>query len=169
MSNQLQAGGKRTVILTRAFKGMTSSHYTFDPAVSTLNVINAIGRGTHNTSCAALRCAVVRYAGTGFCRGGRSGLCSCRVNKWVRVLTDRRRPMRLRLHWAFVSSSRGVPKTGNARVSCLVSRVSCLVSRVSCLVSRVSCVAPCCRSSLRVPRRPRRRDAQPAGQYPPRA
>jgi hypothetical protein len=35
--------GLRTVILTRAFKGISSKHYTFEPAVSSIPFINAIG------------------------------------------------------------------------------------------------------------------------------
>jgi len=35
--------GNRTVILTRAFKGATYQHYTFDPTVSSIPFINAIG------------------------------------------------------------------------------------------------------------------------------
>eukprot|EP00040_Diaphanoeca_grandis_P019959 m.105756 g.105756 ORF g.105756 m.105756 type:complete len:792 (-) comp27674_c0_seq2:460-2835(-) len=37
--------GNRTVVLTRAFKGLTSGHYTFDPTVPLLDFLNAIGRG----------------------------------------------------------------------------------------------------------------------------
>ena len=40
------SGGKRTVVLTRAFKGATADHYTFDPkTMTTLQFINALGSG----------------------------------------------------------------------------------------------------------------------------
>ena len=37
--------GVRTVVATRAFKGATPGHYTFDPTKSSLSFINAIGMG----------------------------------------------------------------------------------------------------------------------------
>eukprot|EP00932_Pfiesteria_piscicida_P019557 SRR837773.6383.p1 GENE.SRR837773.6383~~SRR837773.6383.p1 ORF type:complete len:449 (+),score=10.76 SRR837773.6383:63-1409(+) len=37
-------GGRRTVVLTRPFKGPTSEHYTFDPRTTVLPFINAVGK-----------------------------------------------------------------------------------------------------------------------------
>jgi len=41
------ANGIRTVVLSRAFKGITGDHYTFDPTKSSIPFINAIGRTPH--------------------------------------------------------------------------------------------------------------------------
>merc|ERR1712139_386283 len=36
--------GERTVVMTRAFKGLTTDHYTFEPsASSSINFISAVG------------------------------------------------------------------------------------------------------------------------------
>lgn len=43
-SNQVY-GGLRTVVLTRALKGVSSDHYTFDPLALSIDYINAIGSG----------------------------------------------------------------------------------------------------------------------------
>ena len=38
-------GGVRTVTMTRAFKGITADHYTFDPAKPSIDFVNAVGQG----------------------------------------------------------------------------------------------------------------------------
>ena len=47
-------GGTRTVVMTRALKGLTPDHYTFDPTVLTIPFISAVGIrarfGPHNAA-----------------------------------------------------------------------------------------------------------------------
>ena len=69
--------GVRTVVMTRAFKGITPEHYTFDPATTSLPMINAVGDTVqlafHKYRSSATLSLLALDAPTCVCNGGTKG------------------------------------------------------------------------------------------------
>jgi len=70
-------GGVRTVVLTRAFQGIDADHYTFNPSVTSLPMINAAGDTVdlayHKTRTSATLAIGATDASTCVCDGGTKG------------------------------------------------------------------------------------------------
>ena len=69
--------GVRTVVLKRAFKGLTADHYTFDPTVTSIPIINAVGDSPalafHKARTSATLTLDALDAATCICDGGTHG------------------------------------------------------------------------------------------------
>jgi hypothetical protein len=78
------AAGVRTVVATRAFKGATPGHYTFDPTKSSLDFINALGLGPtlayHKNRAGAVLSLVAPNAPTCLCDTGAKSYISSDMN-----------------------------------------------------------------------------------------
>jgi len=70
-------GSLRTVVLSRAFKGATANHYTFNPSVGTLNLIHAVGQSVqlafHKTRGASVLSMAAVDGATCICNSGTKG------------------------------------------------------------------------------------------------
>ena len=95
VSNTVE-GPNRTVVVSRPFKGMTAGHYTFNPAQSELNFINAIGSGPsfayHKARAGATLNLHAIGAPTCICNTGEKGYISTDMNPGQALFNKNCRP-----------------------------------------------------------------------------
>lgn len=77
VSSNRVVGGTRTVVLTRAFAGITPAHYTFSTATASVPVIDAVGTGPdlafHKARGTAALVLEAANGATCVCDGGTKG------------------------------------------------------------------------------------------------